>query len=102
MGKEKKRTESAEERRRRKQLKEAGITVVDLEVHVEGEGADKETLRQVQENLNFHLYKAKDRKTLERLEPPPIEEGIFVLHTGEYCAGTDVAYYKLRQRRKED
>jgi hypothetical protein len=80
-----------------KQLKEAGITVVDLDVKLQGSGVDAKTLQEANRNINFHLYKAKDRKTLERLEPPPIEEGIFVLHTGEYCAGTDVAYYKLRR-----
>lgn len=89
---------TAEERRRIKQLEEAGISVVDLDVVLQGEGIDKEALREVQENINFHLYKSKDRKALERLEPPPIDEGIFVLHTGEFCAGTDVAYYKLRRR----
>lgn len=72
--------------------------MIDLHVNIPDGKLDERARQEAHERLGFHLYKAKDRETLLRLAPPPMEEGIFVLHTGEFCSFTDVGVWPLKAR----
>jgi hypothetical protein len=99
---QKRKKATAKTRERLKELKAAGIDVVNIAAKVSRGILDGKTRREVEKKLDFRLYKAKDRDTISRLQPPSIEKGIFVLHTGEFCAATDIEPpWGLRKRTKE-
>ncbi len=98
---QKPRAETQEDIRRREHLEQAGVEVIPFEASVPYGVVDRKMRPEIEGNVKFNLYKSKDRALLERLELPPIKDGIFVINTGEFCAGTDVQYAALRGVTKE-